>query len=65
LACAAAAAGADGIIVEVHPHPEKSRSDAKQTLGFPEFREMVKWVTLYAAIAARRRAVKQQEVVAV
>ena len=35
MALAAVAAGADGIIVEVHPHPEKALSDGPQSL-YPE-----------------------------
>jgi len=40
LARAAVAAGADGIIVETHPHPEEALSDGPQqipTADFPEF----------------------------
>jgi 3-deoxy-7-phosphoheptulonate synthase len=37
LALAAAAAGADGIIVEVHAHPEEAKSDAAQQLDDTEF----------------------------
>jgi 3-deoxy-7-phosphoheptulonate synthase len=37
LALAAAAAGADGIIVEVHAHPEEAKSDAAQQLDDAEF----------------------------
>jgi 3-deoxy-7-phosphoheptulonate synthase len=37
LALAAAAAGADGLIVEVHPAPEEARSDAAQQLDDAEF----------------------------
>jgi len=37
LALAAAAAGADGIIVEVHPRPEEAMSDAAQQLDDGEF----------------------------
>ena len=47
LALAAAAAGADGIIVEVHPEPEAARSDAAQQLTEDE----------YAAMMARLRDV--------
>lgn len=36
IAQAAAVAGADGIIYEVHPTPELSKSDAQQTLSFEE-----------------------------
>ncbi len=38
---AAVAAGADGIIVEVHPSPENAMSDGPQSLSFPEFTEMM------------------------
>lgn len=37
LALASAAAGADGLIVEVHPTPEAARSDAAQQLDDAEF----------------------------
>lgn len=42
LCLAAAASGADGIIVEVHPSPETALSDGKQTLNLPEFSQMMK-----------------------
>ncbi len=38
LACAA---GADGLIVEVHPNPDKAWSDGEQSLDFAEFDEMM------------------------
>jgi 3-deoxy-7-phosphoheptulonate synthase len=37
IALASVAAGADGIIVEIHRTPEKATSDAMQTLDFEEF----------------------------
>jgi 3-deoxy-D-arabino-heptulosonate 7-phosphate (DAHP) synthase len=39
LACAKAAlaAGADGIMVEVHPNPQAALSDAKQQMSIVEF----------------------------
>ena len=37
ISLAAVVAGADGIMVEVHPDPDKSVSDADQTLGFDQF----------------------------
>jgi 3-deoxy-7-phosphoheptulonate synthase len=40
LAYAAVAAGADGIMVEVHPHPEQSISDANQTISPEIFANM-------------------------
>lgn len=36
VALAATAAGADGLLLEVHPTPEKAASDGQQTLSFPE-----------------------------
>ena len=41
LARAAIAAGADGIIVEVHPNPEKALSDGYQSLNFKQFEDMM------------------------
>ena len=38
MARAAVAAGADGLIVEVHPDPEKALSDGYQALTPPAFR---------------------------
>lgn len=40
MARAAVAAGADGIIVEVHPHPDEALSDAKQTIDAKAFTDM-------------------------
>ena len=40
MACAAVAAGADGIIIEVHSCPEKALSDGAQTLSFAEASEL-------------------------
>ena len=41
MAKAALAAGADGLIVEVHPHPEKAVSDGKQSLTPEKFKSMM------------------------
>ncbi|NNM59762.1 MAG: 3-deoxy-7-phosphoheptulonate synthase [Legionellales bacterium] len=41
MAYAAIAAGADGIMVEVHPDPDKAMSDAKQTISPQTFTEMM------------------------
>ena len=38
---AALAAGADGIMVEVHPEPEKALSDGAQSMTFDGFRELL------------------------
>ncbi len=41
LARSAVAAGADGLIVEVHPHPDEAWSDGEQSLTFDEFAAMM------------------------
>ncbi|MFN2399677.1 MAG: 3-deoxy-7-phosphoheptulonate synthase [Gemmatimonadaceae bacterium] len=41
MARAALAAGADGILVEVHPHPERALSDGAQSLYPEQFAELV------------------------
>jgi 3-deoxy-7-phosphoheptulonate synthase len=41
MAVASIAAGADGIIVEVHPNPEEAMSDGYQSLNLQQFAEMM------------------------
>jgi 3-deoxy-7-phosphoheptulonate synthase len=41
MAAAAVAAGADGLIVEVHPDPETALSDGYQSLNFAQFEELM------------------------
>jgi 3-deoxy-7-phosphoheptulonate synthase len=48
MAAAAIAAGADGLIVEVHPDPEHAMSDGYQSLNFPQFSELVATCRLVA-----------------
>ncbi len=50
LARAATVAGADGLIVEVHPHPEKAWSDGEQTLDFAMFDEMMASLDAFMAL---------------
>ncbi len=38
---AAIAAGADGIIIEIHPDPINAKSDGKQSLNFPHFEDLL------------------------
>ncbi|HOQ40127.1 MAG TPA: 3-deoxy-7-phosphoheptulonate synthase [Fervidobacterium sp.] len=44
LSKAAVAAGADGIIVEVHPDPQNALSDGNQSLNFEQFRELMRQI---------------------
>ncbi len=41
MAAAAIAAGADGLMIEVHPDPETALSDGYQSLNFAQFEEMM------------------------
>ena len=50
---AAVAAGCDGLIVEVHPHPEKAASDGPQSLRPEAFAAMMKKIKLFAEVAER------------
>ncbi len=47
LARAGVAIGADGLIVEVHPAPEKAVSDGAQSLDIPQFQAMMRSLTPY------------------
>lgn len=42
MAAASVAVGADGLIVEMHPNPEKALSDGYQSLDFSQFDSMMK-----------------------
>jgi 3-deoxy-7-phosphoheptulonate synthase len=56
LARAAVAIGADGIMVEVHPHPEKAVSDGAQSLTIPQFEAMMKQLQPYLALWKEARS---------
>jgi len=53
LARAGIAAGADGVIVEVHPEPEHAASDGAQTLRFSEFVRMMEELAPVAQAVGR------------
>jgi 3-deoxy-7-phosphoheptulonate synthase len=50
LARAAVAIGADGLLVEVHPNPEKAMSDGAQSLDPQQFARMMKDMEPYIAL---------------
>ncbi|HEU5050594.1 MAG TPA: 3-deoxy-7-phosphoheptulonate synthase, partial [Gemmatimonadales bacterium] len=56
LAFAAVAAGADGLMIEVHPDPECARSDGEQSLTPRAFAELMARLAPFAAAAGRRLA---------
>jgi 3-deoxy-7-phosphoheptulonate synthase len=50
---AAVAAGADGLIIEVHPHPEDALSDGQQTLDTSQFAQLMEELRPIAAAVGR------------
>jgi len=56
MARAAVAAGADGIIVEVHPHPDQALSDGAQSLFPDQFAQLMREVRVIAEVIGRRVA---------
>jgi 3-deoxy-7-phosphoheptulonate synthase len=56
MARAAVAAGADGLLVEVHPSPERARSDGAQSLAPEQFRQLMREARLIAEAIGRRLA---------
>ncbi len=53
LSKASVAAGADGLIVEVHPEPKKALSDAAQQITFEEFDQLCRDIAGMAPICGR------------
>jgi 3-deoxy-7-phosphoheptulonate synthase len=56
MARAAVAAGADGLLVEVHPNPDRALSDGAQSLYPEQFDRLMKEVRLIAEAIGRRVA---------
>jgi len=56
MAAAAVAAGADGLIVEVHPEPERALSDGYQSLTFTQFEQLVDLCRRVAGAVGKRIA---------
>lgn len=56
MARAAVAAGADGLLVEVHPNPEKALSDGAQSLFPEQFARLMKETRIIAEAIGRRIA---------
>ena len=52
---AAVAIGADGLIIEVHPCPERALSDGPQSLDLPGFAAMMQTLQSAMAVAAAGR----------
>lgn len=52
LSRAGAAVGADGLLVDIHPYPERALCDGPQALLFDQFKDMVAQVRSIAAIVS-------------
>jgi len=58
LSRAGVAIGADGLIVEVHPAPEKAISDGAQSLDIPQFQKMMKDLEPYIQLWNETRRIE-------
>jgi 3-deoxy-7-phosphoheptulonate synthase len=56
MAVAAVAAGADGLIIEMHPSPEHATSDGYQSLNFDQFAETIRRCARVAAAVDKQLA---------
>jgi len=56
MARAAVAAGADGLLIEVHPDPDHALSDGAQSLRFAQFEELMSQLRIIAPAVGRRIA---------
>jgi 3-deoxy-7-phosphoheptulonate synthase len=63
LARAAVAIGADGLLVEMHPHPEKALSDGAQSLDPRQFARMMEDLKPYTELWRRSREAETAAVV--
>ena len=54
MACAAIAAGADGLMVEVHPAPSKALSDGFQALSFKDFENFMNQIRPFVTLAGKK-----------
>src|SRR3979411_1166761 len=64
LSRAGVAIGADGLIVEVHPAPEKAISDGAQSLDIPQFQKMMKDLEPYIQLWNESRKIELAAVAA-
>ena len=59
LALGAVAAGADGLMIEVHPNPDHALSDGMQSLNFAEFAELMPRISAVASAVGRSLAIHE------
>ncbi len=61
LALAAVAAGADGLMIEVHPNPDQALKDGAQSLTFDNFRQLMAQLTPLASALNKKLPAKPEE----
>lgn len=61
LALAAVAAGADGLMIEVHPNPDQALKDGAQSLTFENFEQLMQQVALVAASVGRKIPIRPDD----
>jgi 3-deoxy-7-phosphoheptulonate synthase len=54
MALAGIAAGADGLIIEVHPEPEKAMSDGPQSLYFEQLEKLIRDLEVISPVVGRQ-----------
>ena len=62
LSCAAVAAGADGLLVEIHPNPPEAWCDADQALTPAEFVQLMQRLDAVASAVGRAMARREAAV---
>ncbi len=62
MAMAAVAAGADGLMIEVHPNPDEALKDGAQSLTFENFEQLMQRLAPVAASVGRGMPVEPEEV---
>jgi 3-deoxy-7-phosphoheptulonate synthase len=55
MSLAALASGADGLLIEVHPSPDKAMSDGAQSMDFDGFSKLLQQIDALCAVLGRRR----------
>ena len=60
VAIASLAAGADGLLIEVHPDPPRALSDGAQSLDIPQFEALMQRLMQVAAFGGRQLANRRQ-----
>jgi 3-deoxy-7-phosphoheptulonate synthase len=54
MAMAAVACGADGLMIEVHSHPEEALSDGFQSLTIKNFKNLLEKIEKIASVVDKR-----------